>query len=416
MEFLKKDPSLLKFFNAEINPRIDLSIITTGSRKEITWKCKNNHTFERKMSEFKKSQSCPVCRKSKNPLSKNKKLMKEWDYAKNKALNPENISEGNNRLKVWWNCKECSNNWESRVYSRAKKNTGCPKCASIKKHSRNEMRIYAELTSLFNDVKNDFILSGYSYDIIIKDINLIIEYDGYNWHKDNLSIDKKKNKIAQENNFKIIRLREKGLNKLSENDILIPFDFNLKRDFKTQKDLVNLLLDYIENEFNLDFKEYKISDDFINKSLYNKYENKIKHKHTVADNKKLKDEWGINLNKGILPQNISLKTSSLYWWRCKKGDDHVWESSPLNRQSRGCPFCSNKKLSKTNRFDLNEPELLRLWNIDKNKKSPKEYTNRNSVDIISWNCSCCDQPIKKTIRAMVDTNGYCPNCKSRNKR
>lgn len=418
MNLLKNNKILFSYFDHDKND-IDLDSLTTGSRTVVFWKCKNNHSFERKMGEFKKSQACPKCRKEKNPLSKNKKLMEEWDYKKNKNLNPNEINQSNNRLKVFWICKECSHSWDARVYSRTKKHSGCPKCASTKQHSKNEMRLYAELNSLFNDVVSNYNLSGFSYDIFIKDLNLLIEYDGFQWHKNRYEHDHKKNEIAKSHGFKLIRLREQGLKEISSSDILIPFDFNIKRDFETQKKLVDLLLLKM-NKLSLikDFSIFKIyikQTSFNNIEEYNLYENKIKHKETVSDSPILLKEWDFDKNNNISPENVSLKTSTLYWWKCEKGEDHSWESSPLNRQIRKCPFCSNKKISITNRFDLNEPELLRLWNYKKNTKRPEDYTNRNSVDSIHWTCKHCLSPIVKNIRNMVDNRGFCQSCRCYNK-
>lgn len=417
MNLLKDNKDIYIFFDKPNikNKEIDLERLTTGSRKIVFWKCEKGHSFERKMSEFKKSQSCPICRKekSKNSVSENKQLINEWLFSKNKNIDPSLVGQGNNRLKAWWCCKNCKHEWKALIYSRAVKNSGCPKCSSRKQHSKNEMRIYAELKSLFKDVFNDYKVEGSSYDIYVKDINLLIEYDGFKWHKDRFKNDMKKNDIAEKNGFTLIRLREKGLSKINKDDILIPFDFNIRRDFKTQKSLINLLLINIEKHFDLKFEEYIKSDDFLNIDTYNIYENKIKHKKTVADDFLL-DEWNYEKNNGILPKNVSFKTSTQYWWKCKKGDDHVWESSPSNRQIRKCPFCANKKVSVTNRFDLKEPLLLKLWNFDKNVIKPNELTNRNGTYKIFWNCGNCKKEIIKTVCSMVETKGFCSICKNYN--
>lgn len=418
MNLLKNDKKLFPYFDHDKND-IDLDSLTTGSRTIVFWKCKINHSFDRKMSDFKRSQACPKCRKEKKPLSKNKKLMAEWDTEKNQKLNPDEINQNNNRLKVFWLCKECSHSWEARVYSRTKKHSGCPKCASTKQHSKNEIRLYAELNGLFENVISNYNLHGFSYDIFVKDLNLLIEYDGVQWHKNRYEHDRKKNKIAKENGLELIRLREKGLKEISSSDILIPFDFNIKRDFETQKKLVDLLLlkmkslKLIKNF--TPFNTYIDQESFNNIEEYNLYENKIKHKETVRDNPILLSEWDFEKNNNIAPENIASKTRTLYWWKCEKGKDHSWESSPLNRQIRKCPFCSNKKVSITNRFDLNEPELLKLWDHNKNIKKPEDYTNRNSVDSIHWTCKHCSSPMVKSIRNMVDNRGFCQSCRCYNK-
>ncbi len=57
-------------------------------------------------------------------------LLKEWDYAKNKKLQPEDFSFGSNK-KVWWICSKCGNEWEAIISSRTH-GTGCPICGRKK--------------------------------------------------------------------------------------------------------------------------------------------------------------------------------------------------------------------------------------------------------------------------------------------
>ena len=60
----------LAFFKQENNPNVDLETLTKGSRKEITWTCKNNHNFIKKVSDFSRptGTSCPTCRNEHNSV------------------------------------------------------------------------------------------------------------------------------------------------------------------------------------------------------------------------------------------------------------------------------------------------------------------------------------------------------------
>lgn len=62
-------------------------------------------------------------------LKDNVKLMKEYNYEKNKDVKPTDVLCGSNK-KVWWKCRN-GHEWESTVNNRAR-GRGCPICAGKK--------------------------------------------------------------------------------------------------------------------------------------------------------------------------------------------------------------------------------------------------------------------------------------------
>lgn len=59
-------------------------------------------------------------------VSDNAQLIAEWDWEKNKTLNPTNLTVGSN-MKVWW-IGSCGHHWEAQIKSR-NHGRGCPICA-----------------------------------------------------------------------------------------------------------------------------------------------------------------------------------------------------------------------------------------------------------------------------------------------
>ena len=56
-------------------------------------------------------------------------------------------------------------------------------------------------------------------------------------------------------------------------------------------------------------------------------------------------------------------------WKCYSG--HSWQAQISNRsKGRGCPFCSGRRTSDTNRLSFNRPGLAREWDLDKNELTP----------------------------------------------
>ena len=63
--------------------------------------------------------------KVKKYIIDNKELMKEWDWKKNKDLDPKTLNIGSYK-KAWWICKTCGGEWQTQIYLRQK--CGCPYC------------------------------------------------------------------------------------------------------------------------------------------------------------------------------------------------------------------------------------------------------------------------------------------------
>lgn len=186
-------------------------------------------------------------------------------------------------------------------------------------------------------------------------------------------------------------------------------------DCKSQISILKLILEEVSNQYTLNFDLYILKFLNENKFANNKcYYEKLNQ--GVVDNNLTKhpkfNEFCTRKNK-INPKCIAMGSKMQVWWKCKSGIDHSWQENPNNRKFGGCPFCSNKRVSITNRLDVLEPKTIQLWS-NKNKVKIYNYTNRNSVDSIVWNCTHCKNNFLKKIDRMVDTKGYCPHCKNYN--
>lgn len=58
-------------------------------------------------------------------------IAEEWNHEKNGDLLPSQITSRNNK-KVWWKCRECGYEWETRIVHRANGH-GCPVCSKRKR-------------------------------------------------------------------------------------------------------------------------------------------------------------------------------------------------------------------------------------------------------------------------------------------
>ena len=64
----------------------------------------------------------------------NTELLEEWDYAKN-DISPSDVTKASDK-RVYWKCKKCGNVWKTKIDSRTRMQSGCPKCASYYRNAK----------------------------------------------------------------------------------------------------------------------------------------------------------------------------------------------------------------------------------------------------------------------------------------
>jgi hypothetical protein len=166
-------------------------------------------------------------------------VAKQWHPTKNGNLKPSEVHLGKNG-KAWWKCPAGEDHeWETTVASRTRLGRGCPFCTN--QTSESEIRILTEMIYIFDEVSSRYKeIGGEEIDVLIKSLNVGIEYDGWYWHRDKEKKDQDKNDHFEKNGIKIIRVRVAPLNLISESDI------SVKKDSITKNDL-NLIVQKIFN-------------------------------------------------------------------------------------------------------------------------------------------------------------------------
>lgn len=152
-------PDLAKEWNYEKNGVLTPDTVVLGSNKKVWWKCSNRHEWEAVISSRSMGRGCPICSGNKvltgynDLLTTHPLLAKEWDYDKNKDLNPADVTAGSGK-KVWWKCSN-GHVWQSRISHRSKDH-GCPFCSGRNaiKGENDFATLYPELISEWNYEKN----------------------------------------------------------------------------------------------------------------------------------------------------------------------------------------------------------------------------------------------------------------------
>ncbi|MDC6468157.1 zinc-ribbon domain-containing protein [Flavobacteriaceae bacterium] len=137
----------------------------------------------------------------------------------------------------------------------------------------------------------------------------------------------------------------------------------------------------------------------------------VKSNCLATTNPNLISQWHQSLNGKVTPFDVMEKSNKKYWWVCEKEEEHIWETSPNARsRGQGCPYCSGKKVSDSNSFKNNRPDLLQLWDYTKNIDITPKEVSIGSDKKVWW---LCEKNKKHTYRSSIYNRVKgkgCPYC------
>ena len=379
-------PEVAKEWDLSKNKDLKPSEVTYGSHKKVWWRCAENHSWQSEVKSRTSGSGCPHCPKTRlakvesgNSLSdKFPTIAKEWHGEKNHPLDASDVNHSSNK-KYWWECSR-GHVWEATANNRTRHMSGCPNCSGGT--SQQEMRIFAELESIF-DAKNRWKLNHVELDIYLPALKLGVEFDGWYWHKGKVDKDSRKNSMFKDNGIKVVRVREKPLAKLSDDDLIVEQNTITK---KTVDDLLIGLSKYADEITRIKIQDYTKKKNFVNddrfKELLSFYPAPHEERSLAFVHPDLAKEWHPTKNFPLEVNMISYGSEIKVWWQCEHG--HEFESTPHTRHvSAVCPTC----LGIENRLDLKFPELALRWHPTKNGDLLPSDVTCGSSQKVWWKCS-----------------------------
>ena len=95
-------------------------------------------------------------------------------------------------------------------------------------------------------------------------------------------------------------------------------------------------------------------------------------------------EWHPTKNGDLLPSEVSNKSLKEVWWICNRG--HEWkEKIYIRAKGRDCPYCSGQKvLPGFNDLKTKNPELVKMWDYERNCNLKPETLQESEVDEVGW--------------------------------
>lgn len=434
VKYIVEYKKLMKDWDYKKNKEFDPSNVSDGSGAKVWWTC-NKCGFEWQESIYKrvtKEIKCPKCSKDikkqrsiekyiDTMVNKNgslaKKfpdLLKEWNYEKNRDINPYKITS-NTHKKAWWKCKN-GHEWYANISNRTRKHCGCPFCSNYK------------ILSGYNDLTttNPEIIDNWNYEknILIEPTKIGKNYTRKVWWKCKecgLEWQQTVQRIINSNTdnicpqcyktgnqtsfpeqaifYYVSKVYNKAINRYRvmdkyELDIFIP-NFNIgieydglyyherKRTKKTEKEKNEVTKEKKINLYRIKETKQKLNKPYLkNNVIYYNYDR------------------GDNLTEAIKLLFILLKVE------LKIDIDVVRDYTIIN--NRYINIATKSSIANKNR------ELLKEWNYEKNTDLKPENTNLYSDQKVWWICSKGHEWLETPhSRAKGKGRSMCPYCSGR---
>lgn len=410
-------PDVAKQWHPIKNGLIKPNEVTSQSPKKHWWICNFGHEWQTAIQHRTiRKTNCPYCSNQKvnnenNLLVKFPEIVKEWDYEKNENLIPEQFVFGSNK-KVYWKCSR-GHSWQTTIQQRTIQKTECPLCRP--NVSRLELRIYSELIYFFPETKRQKKLWGKEFDVSNEDLKFCIEVDGYPWHLKKIDNDKLKNRLCNNQQYILFRIRDDRLIQISTDDIFYS-EKNRDNQLIVIQELFKQILSkiYFSKKLKKEIELYLCSNSFINEheflSIVSQLPGPGFEKSIEATHPAIALQWHPVLNGDLKPNMVSIGSGFKPWWICDKG--HEWSAHLYTRAKAGCPVCSNKKVSKENNLAFKFPLIAKEWHKFKNGNLTPNDVVSGSGKIVWWQC----EKGHEWMRAIEKRTNYgrgCPYCAGR---
>lgn len=373
------------------------------SRKKVWWLGSCGHEWQATIKDRVDGTGCPICKGKQILCGENDlatlypNIAKEWHPTKNGELTPYMIAPKSGK-KVWWICEK-GHEWQALVSDRTN-GIGCPICSKETHTSFPEQALFYYIKQYFPDVvSGNRERIGLELDIYIPSMNIAVEYDGYNWHKDNLN-ERRKNQLCKENDIFLIRVRENGLELFDDCCCIVRKD---RKHNSSLNQIVKEIFSYIDNTIEID-----VDVDRDESKIYESYILTTKSKSLESTYPQIAQEWHPTKNGQLKPDMVTFGSGKRVWWICEKG--HEWQACVNWRvQGNGCPVCANQQiLSGYNDLETKYPLVAKEWHPTKNGElNPNMVASRSSKKAW-WMCEKGHE-WEASISSRTDGRG-CPIC------
>lgn len=220
--------------------------------------------------------------------------------------------------------------------------------------------------------------SKHVVDLFLHRFNVVIEFDGYYYHKKKVKTDQQKTLELDNLNIKVIRIREGKLPPIKG-----AINLFCKEDEPDQ--MICKVLDYLTNKFNLSPPAFNVDTEADYYAILERYTHLFLESSLIKTHFHLVNEWHPTKNSPLTPDKVKASMSVKVWWQCK--NNHVWKAQ-INSRVNGtnCPKCAGNLPTEENNLALLYPVLAREWHPTLNGSlTPKDFLPY-STKKVWWLC------------------------------
>lgn len=340
-----------------------LKKITSGNSKtKLCFKCLNydecNNIYNVRARDITRNDGknhkgfCKKCVRKKQGISYQKIMLEKNGNLTDKYPNIINIWSDKNTFtpeklttqshkKIYLKCPNKKHSDYSIYIYNIKNNQFllCPKCNPH--FSKCEVMIFTEFKKLDFKVLHLSKIYKKEADLLLPELKLIIEVDGYPWHLNKEEKDLNKNKLFENLGYNVLRIRDKKLNNIDCNKVICDVS-----NFKTSD--FNKILEFVNSNYNKKIKnindfDVKLYQENYYKSLHIKYEQSVEFIFLES-----KNIW--NYKKNIItPDIVKPNSSDKVWIKCINGHERykkicdIFTKSGITKCKKCLEFTINKK-------------------------------------------------------------------------
>lgn len=390
--------------------------VLPSTQKRIWWICPKGHEYlmplNSRVCNNKMKSGCPICT-SKSVLagyndlqSQFPQIAAEWHPTKNGCVTPSMVVSGAH-TKYWWLCP-LGHEYTASPENRTKINgTGCPICANEKQSSFAEQATFYYLKQVFPNAINRANVQGKEIDIFLPTVRIGIEYDGRRYHtKDKRQKEEQKDAFLKTQGIKIIRIKEYRYEAETEKYSDTIWLCTKSNQYRELEKAINSLISKLPcavPKVDIDIRRDSIA-------IMNQYVSSIKEGSLAALFPDLAREWCQEMNKTVLPNQVSSGSGKIFWWQCSAG--HRYQMSVVARTSNksGCPYCAGQKvLPGFNDLETRYPDIASEWHPEKNAGIKASEIMPGSQKKIWWLCPKGHE-YSSSVASRTNRNSGCPYC------
>lgn len=336
-------------------------------------------------------------------LIDNKKLMKEWDYKKNINLNPQKLTKYSNK-KAFWICSKCNHNWIASVSTRSKGH-GCPACSGLVATKDNNLeKVAPNLAKEWHPTKNGNLKPTDVLPYSEKKIWWQCKR-GHEWQA---SVSNRyQGRNCQQCSYEL---------RTSFPEQCLLFYLSKFYYAESRKKISNWEIDIYLPEYNIGIEYDGIA---YHKRL--NLEDREKRKENVLKNEnirliRIKEDYKkqeehndvIYFIVDYKYSNLEFALNKLCYKISHITNQNIIFDINVDRDKQEI-YKNYISYEKKNSFATKFPELLNLWNYEKNENLIPKYFSHNSNKSVWWKCKKCSGEWKESIINVAKGN-RCPFC------